>query len=1070
VITCPNCGRENPEGFQFCGYCRADLASPAPTAREVRKTVTVVFSDVTGSTNLGERLDPESMRRVMGRYFDAMKTVLERHGGTVEKFIGDAVMAVFGIPTVHEDDALRAVRAAVEMGGSLEELNKELERDQGVRIETRTGVNTGEVVAGDPTGGQTLVTGDAVNVSARLQQAAQPGEILIGAPTYRLVRDAVTVGEARPLEAKGKSEPVQALPLIEVLAAVEGVARRGDAPLIGRDRELRLVVEAFDRADSERRCHLFTVLGAAGVGKSRLVEEALRLIGPRPSTLRGRCLPYGEGITFWPVLAVIREAAGIGESDPPPAVTSKVNALLEGEESGELVAGRIAQIAGLDEAGAGAPSEEIFWAVRRLLEILARRSPLVVVFDDIQWGEPTFLDLIDHLADWSRDAPILLLCIARPDLLDHRSAWGGGKMNATSILLEPLTDDQSVLLIENLLGQARLSDEVRDRVMEAAEGNPLFVEQMVSMLIDDGLLRRDDGHWVPVENLTQLSVPPTIQALLAARLDRLEGEERAVIERAAVVGKTFYRGAVAELAPPVLQPRVGNHLMTLVRKELIRPDRSDFSGEEAFRFRHILIRDAAYEAMPKELRAGLHEGFAGWLERTTGARSREYDEILGYHLEQAHRLRVELGPPDERTRHLASEGARRLSAAGRRALARGDTAGAAKLLSRAASLQDRYARGRASLLSDLGGALENLGEFGRADEVLSEAVEGAGGSGDLATEWMARLERAFVGMATKPAEWPPVRLREEAAKAIEVFEELGYELGLARACETLSVAANLDGDSAGRVTNSERALEHARNAGDRREQASAVWNITGGMFFGATPADEGIRRCEELLGSMEGNRAVEAQVHRTIGRFQALQGRFDEARASIARARAIFEDLGLKMDLLLTEGFAGSLVEMAAGDWAAAEAKFRAGYDGLEAAGERSALSTMATTLGQVLYRQGRYEEAEQVADAGARMAAEEDLATQMSWRSVTAKILARRGQAEAAERRGREAVQLADRTDFGWRGDTYQDMGETLQILGRPAEAIPFVDQAVELYEGKGNVPAAKRARALLAELRANG
>lgn len=510
--------------------------------------------------------------------------------------------------------------------------------------------------------------------------------------------------------------------------------------------------------------------------------------------------------------------------------------------------------------------------------------------------------------------------------------------------------------------------------------------------------------------------------------------------------------------------------MTLVRKELIRPDRSDFAGEEAFRFRHILIRDAAYEAMPKEVRAELHEGFAIWLERVTGTRSKEYDEIVGYHLAQAHNLRMELGPADERTRRLATESAKRLSSAGRRALARGDPAGAAKLLSRSLELEPSGTEGRASLLHDLAAALIDVGEFLRADALLTESIKVAREAGDRRTEWLARVEQASLGQAIAPHQWPPRRIREVAGEAIDVFEALGDHLGLAKAWNALSDAANLDGDSAGRVAHAELALDHAKSAGDRREESTAIWNLVGGMYFGSTPTDEAIRRCNEILDRMQGNRAVEGQVMRTIGRLQALEGHFDDARESIARARAIFEDLGLKIDLALTDGFGGSLVEWLAGDYVAAEEKFRAGFAVLEAAGERAALSTLSTNLAQVLYEQDRYEEAERIADAGLEMGAEEDLATQIHWRSVTAKILARRGEAAEAERRGREALQIGERTDFAWLGDAYLDMAEVLQLLGRGAEAIPFVERAIELYEQKGNVPLGDRARALLAELRANG
>jgi class 3 adenylate cyclase len=628
--------------------CGAPLAAEA-ARQDVRKTVTVLFSDVVGSTPLGERLDPETLRRLMSRYFDRMKAVVERHGGTVEKFIGDAVMAVFGIPAVHEDDALRAVRAASEMREALADLNRELERDHGVTVEARTGINTGQVVAGDPSRGQTLATGDAINTAARLQQAAAPGEILLGAPAFRLVRDGVKVDTMEPLELKGKEGAVEAFRLRDVLPEAEAITRRLDSPMVGRDRERQVLRLAFDRAVEEKTCHLVTVLGAAGVGKSRLIEEFLGSLSDDVTVLRGRCVPYGEGITFWPVAEVVRSAGGIGEEEPAEDARAKLRALCEGEEDAEVVFERVAQVLGLT-ADSAVP-EETFWAIRKLLESLARRSPLVVVFDDIHWAEPRFLDLMEHLADFSRDAPLLLVCLSRQELLDHRPGWGGGKVNATSMLLEPLNEAECDLLMENILGRARLSEEARDRIVEAAEGNPLFVEEMLSMLIDEGLLVRQNGDWVPTSDLSTVTVPPTIQALLAARLEQLEGEERAVIQRASVVGRVFYRGAVAELSPEPTRQAVGAHLATLVRRELIRPHATEFS-DETYRFRHILIRDAAYEAMPKETRAELHERFAGWLEAKAGERLREYEEFLGYHLEQAHRYRAELGPLDEHGRAL----------------------------------------------------------------------------------------------------------------------------------------------------------------------------------------------------------------------------------------------------------------------------------------------------------------------------------------------------------------------------------------------------------------------------------
>ena len=493
--TCPQCGQENPEGFKFCGSCGARLEAVA-APRETRKTVTVVFSDVTGSTALGEQLDPESLRRVMGRYFDEMKAVVEAHEGTVEKFIGDAVMAVFGIPIVHEDDALRAVRAAAEMRDRLGALNEELERDWGVRIEVRTGVNTGEVVAGDASGGQRFATGDAVNVAKRFEEAAPAGR---DPPRRDDVPARARRGRSRAgraLALKGKSAPVDAYRLLAIEPGAAGRARRLDSPMVGRERERTALEQAYERAVGERACHLFTVLGAAGVGKSRLVAEFLDGLGERATVVHGRCLPYGEGITFWPLLEVVRRL--YGEDFP-----STIRARLAGDENAELIAERIG--AALGHVESTGPTDETFWAVRKLFEAQARERPLVVVFDDLQWGAPTFLDLVEHIADWSRDAPILLVCLARPELLDGRPGWSGGKFNATSVLLEPLNEAESGELVGNLLGRAQLADEVRARVTDAAEGNPLFVEEMLAMLIDDGLLERSNGDWVPTGDLETVS-------------------------------------------------------------------------------------------------------------------------------------------------------------------------------------------------------------------------------------------------------------------------------------------------------------------------------------------------------------------------------------------------------------------------------------------------------------------------------------------------------------------------------------------------------------------------------------
>ena len=705
--------------------CASPLAEPA-RSREVRKSVTVVFCDVTGSTALGELLDPETLRRVMARYFDTMKIAIEHHGGTVEKFIGDAVMAVFGIPHVHEDDALRAVRAAVEMREGLLDLNKELERDRGVTLASRIGVNTGEVVAGDPAAGQALVTGDAVNTAARLEQAAAPGEILIGAETYRLTRDAVRAEPADPIAAKGKAEPVPAYRLEDVTAGAAGHNRRLDAPMVGRDRELALLGQAFERATTDRACHLFTVLGTAGAGKTRLAEEFAAQVDDVATVLRGRCLAYGEGITFWPVVELVSQAAGLSILDHPVDAKRKLLAVIGPGERSERIADLVACLVGLSETQA--PVEESFWALRRFLEVLAARQPLLLLLDDLQWAESTFLDLVEHVAEWSRDAPILVLAQARPDLRDDRPGWGGGVANATSILLEPLTEAETTELVADLIGDSEAAGDVSARVAEAAEGNPLFVEEMVAMLIDDGYLVREDHRWIAAGDLSEVKVPPTVQALIAARLDRLAPVERAVLERAAIIGKVFAASSIRSLASEELSGKVDEGIRALLRKDLIRPDRGDLGEEDSYRFRHLLVRDAVYDAMPKELRAELHEGFADWLEREARSAG-ELDEFVGYHLEQSYRYREELGPVDDAGRAIAARAGVHLLAAGERALGRGDVAAAERLLGRAMALLPADDPRALSAMPSLGEALFYGGQLERALEYLDEASVRAADAG-----------------------------------------------------------------------------------------------------------------------------------------------------------------------------------------------------------------------------------------------------------------------------------------------------------------------------------------------------
>jgi class 3 adenylate cyclase len=620
-LVCSKCGCENAAESRFCASCGSLLTGQARGPTETRRVVTVLFSDLAGSTALGDELDPESLRQLMTRYFQEMGAVVRRHGGTTEKFIGDAIMAVFGVPRLHEDDALRAVRAAVAMRHALQGLNKEFEGHWGVRILTRTGVNTGEVIAGDSSQGESFVVGDAVNVAARLEQAAGPGEILIGEATYRLVRDVATTAPIQPLQVKGKSEPVAAWNLVDV-APTPLAARHLESPLIGRDREFAALKEVFQRTVESRSCELVTVMGPAGVGKSRLTREFLPGLGSRTTVVVGRCLPYGEGITFWPIVEVLRTAAGISDVDSPYEARTKIAELLEGPDA-QIVCAHLAALMGLADVTPGV--QETFWAVRKLFDELAGRRRLVVVFDDIHWAEPTFLDLLEYLVDSLDGVPVLLVCLARPELFEVRGEWMTSKANASLITLRSLSDADMAGLIRNLLGGAELADEARARIADAAEGNPLFAEETLRMLIDDGLLSVVAGTWTASDDLSSLTIPPTINALLTARLDRLDEEERAVIECASVIGRVFWWGAVAEMSPEEQRARVGSQLQSLARKELIRPDRSDLREEDAFRFTHILIGDAAYNGIPKSIRAQLHERFATWIEAKRRDRAGEYE-------------------------------------------------------------------------------------------------------------------------------------------------------------------------------------------------------------------------------------------------------------------------------------------------------------------------------------------------------------------------------------------------------------------------------------------------------------
>ena len=956
--------------------------------REQRKVVTILFCDLVGSTALGESTDPEALRARMRRYFADLRSVVERHGGTVEKFVGDAVMAVFGIPAAHEDDALRAVRAADEMRAAVSEHG----------LEARIGVNTGEVVVGGES--ETLVTGDAVNVAARLEQAATSGEILIGGETRLLVRDAVGVEPVAPLALKGKSEPVEAYRLVEVLAQAAGVARRLETPLVGRERERQRLWRDYEDAVADRTCRLFTLLGPAGIGKSRLVADFLVRVGDSAEVLRGRCLSYGEGITYWPLVEML---TAIGAA--PDSVI-----------------------------GTSPPETQL--AFRRLLEARAAERPQVVVIDDLQWAEPVFVDLVEHVADLSRDAPIFLLCVARTELLDARPDWGGGKVNATSLLLEPLGTDECARLMERLAPGIALDSELRGRIATASAGNPLYVEEMLAMVREHG----GDGD---------IAVPPTIHALLQARIDSLEGDVRVVMERGSVEGEVFHRGAVAELAPDPVRPDVGSHLTTLVRKELIRSTSSTFPEDEGFRFRHLLIRDAAYESLPKATRAELHERFSDWLGTHDLVES---DEIVGYHLEQAHRYRTELDPGDPALADLGRRTAQHLGAAGRGAMDRGDWNATRSLLRRARELLPEGSDERALLGPDLTLALQEIGEN---DEAMAVATEAAGAE-DPIVRARGAVARADMGYFLDDDSQRAIRAGADEART--VLEAAGDDLGLAEYWRVQGFGewARLHADAAREAW--ERGLEYARSAGAKRLDVELQGMILSALVLGPTPVEAVLPYAESALRDSVPGSLGEASALRAVGKLRSCQGDFEDGRELHARGRQTYRDAGLEVT---AAGWAmsESEIEWRAGDLDAQERILRDAVDTLDGLGDHFFFSTVALRLADciLLTRPPDDEEVSALCAVARERTLAGDLVNFVYLDGIEARRLAHAGSADEAIARARTAAETADTTDnFDVLSHAWYAFAETLALADEVDEGRRAAAKSIAVRVAKGDVAGA--------------
>ncbi len=1035
--ACRKCGEVNPPHAVFCLACGVRLRF-GDLRPDSRKPVTILFNDVAESTALGERFEPEAVRRIMARYWQTVTQVCERHGGTVEKFIGDAVMAVFGIPAAKEDHAIRALRAAIELREALQGLNDDLEREWGVRLETRTGVNSGQVVAGDPAGGQALVTGDAVNVAARLEQSARPGQILIGDTTRALAAAAIETEPVEPLVLKGKSEPVTAWTLVDVTTREGQLARGLDARMLGRDHELAALREALEGVIARAEPHRLTLLGPAGIGKSRLARELGDSVEGDVQVLTGSCLAYGEGVAFRPLAELVRGAAGGADE------RAAIEGLLAGDPHAASIAEQVLQVAGLAEAvEAGRDAQ---WAVRRFFEALASERPLVAVFEDVHWADGPLLDLIEFLTETAGKARFLIVCLAREEFGEQRPGWSEPGFRSGALRLDRLSDADTLALIDDLDTDDALTAEQRTELVARSEGNPLFVEQMLA------LVGESDGAPGAV------SIPPTIQALLAARLDRLPIHEAQAIGAASVVGREFWREAVAALSPAGEGLRLDAALDSLARKQLLGRERVALTGESGFAFRHALIRDAAYQSLTKESRAELHERFGSWVEGRYQERIVELEAELGYHLEQAYRYRVELAPVDDGARSLARRAAARLESAGRRAARSREDEIALGLFSRVRSLLPEGDPKLVRVLLLIAESLEGTANHAKAGELYAEALTAAAALADWGLEGRARLGRAHVWFIVDP-ERPSSEVVAEAERAIELLEAAGDDQAVAESWRLVGESRMYEGRAAqGRIA-LERALVSLDVETAPRPVNAVSFALAMCLIEGPAPLAEAAAFATERLGlaRTHGLRSFEADMLHVLGVAEGRRGRFEEGRAALETAFEISEELGLRYMAQWAKRSLGRL-ELAAGNLGAAEAALRSSYEVLDEMGLNSSLGETAVPLAEVLYEQGRRQEASDLLegvkdDSG-------DASIEAPRLAVRAKLFAAQGWEEHADRAIRRALRLVDRTD--WRclqADTLLAQGEVLRFAGREEDAVACIREAADAAGAKDYGAAERRA-----------
>jgi len=1017
---------------------------------EERKLVTVLFADIVGSTAIGASNDPEVVRRTLSRTFAEVRRILETHGGTVEKFIGDAVMAVFGIPQTHDDDADRAVRAAFGLRDRIAAMNA----DGRLALELRIGVNSGQVVTGDA--GETLVTGDAVNAGARLQAAAAPNEILVGALTHELTERAVRYGPGREIDAKGLGR-LSVWPATELASALpaqhRGIAGLR-APLIGRDDELRLLVDSHRKLASEQRAALVTIFGSAGVGKSRLVAELVEAIGP-DRVRRGRCLPYGEGITFWPVVEILRADTGITAVDSHEEATRKLRSAVlasfaEASEDAEAVARRLSVLAGtasredvLPEVPAETMQQELRWGLRRYLERRAATQPLTLIFDDIHWAEAALLDLIEHLAEWSR-APLFLVCMARPDLRELRATWGGGLMNSSTIRLEPLTADESARLIRELLSIDALPEELRQQVITRSEGNPLYVEEFLRMLLDGGHVAKVDGRFVARKSLGSLVVPATLHGLIAARLDTTPSAVKHSLQRAAVVGKVFWPEAILAQGP--IDGQLEQVLLDAARRDLVNElDERGLGGGRAWTFKHILIRDVAYDTIPKAERSRAHDAFARWLEQVAGARVDEYADIVAYHAEQAFLLARELG--ETGLQELGARSYTRLIEAGTKAKQRGDARAALAFFRRALTIAEAIDLPPGERLATRGLAAHARMTIEASQEVLDEIAT-------LVTELRALpptvvlvdlLQVLSYDVSDKDLAAATALDQEAIAAARAIGDADTIADALVRSAWAWWVNGDLDAQR-GALLEALRHIEATR--AERHLSTVLTWlganTAHGGAFVQAVEYD--VRANERAASSGSSLQLADALGGKV---FAAMwRGELDVAVTRAKEAVDAAIDAGALVDIGTNYGLLGTALAMA-GELAQAREAHERAIERLSGPPLQGHRAEARTQLVKTLVSLGEIPEARRQAETSRAEVATQDVYTIATSTAALAAVCVADGATAEAERLFRQALDGIGRSDYVLlRMEMQRDLASFLIDRGRAAEARPLLEEVRDFFD----------------------